>query len=184
MTTTVTMQAPSTFGGTVSGTPSGTVYVPDANGFVYNVPFQDIPVLSALGFAQFTSSGGLIAEALGVNLNATGLTAMTMKLPSNRKFRLVKVQAFDASVAASGTATVLGVLDAASSGNTLIATNGWTLTLLTALTSVSEQTTLATYGANNIVAAGKTLQLDIATASGTACTASFRAYGDILSIGE
>lgn len=181
---TVTMQAPATFGGTVSGTPSGTVYVPDAYGFIYNVPFQDLTVLHALGFTIFSASYGLLAEALAVNLNATGFTAMTMKIPSNRKFRLVKMQAFDMSVASAGAATVLGVFDAASAGNTLIATTGWTLTTLTGTMSLSEQTTLATYGAGNIIAAGKTLNLDIATASGTACTATFRAYGDILSIGE
>jgi hypothetical protein len=93
------------------------------------------------------------------------------------------MQAFDLS-APSGAATVLGVFDAPSAGNTLILSTGWTLTTLTGATSVSEQPTLATYGANNIVAAGTTLQLNISTASGTAATAAFRAYGDILSIGE
>lgn len=46
---TVTMQAPSSWGGVVKNTPSGTVYAPDANALIA-VQFQDVSVLLGLGF--------------------------------------------------------------------------------------------------------------------------------------
>lgn len=46
---TVVMQAPATWGGTVTDTPSGTVYAPDASGFI-NAQTVDVATLLTLGF--------------------------------------------------------------------------------------------------------------------------------------
>lgn len=54
---TVTMQAPSSWGGVVENTPSGTVYAPDANGYV-SVQFEDVSVLLSLGFITLSSVAG------------------------------------------------------------------------------------------------------------------------------
>lgn len=47
---TVRMVAPSSFGGPIVATPSGTVYTPDANGYVNSVLYADINTLASLGF--------------------------------------------------------------------------------------------------------------------------------------
>lgn len=57
---TVTMQAPTSFGGSVTGTPSGTVYVPNAAGQV-TVLYADIRTLSSLGFTQVLAASNLSA---------------------------------------------------------------------------------------------------------------------------
>jgi len=179
---TVTMKAPATFGGVVSGTPSGTNYVVDAAGFIYSVPFQDIPVLSSLGFKTYGDTQGLIAEGVAVGTAATGFTPMSIKVPANQKFRVTKVSVFDAS--GLNTSGVFQITTASSSGTTLVASAGGAMTNLSAGNSVIDGT-LTTAALTTILAAGTSLFVDMTTASGTASTtADFRVYGDILSIGE
>ncbi len=73
---TVSMIAPSTFGGEVSGTPSGTVYAP-APGGVVAAQSEDVPILTSLGFTPVPSVLTMpipvtsLRSAVGVGLTAT-----------------------------------------------------------------------------------------------------------------
>lgn len=72
----VTMLAPTTFGGSVTGTPSGTVYTPAAGASV-TVNQLDVATLAALGFTTLASSPSFgiplqsVKTSAGVGITAT-----------------------------------------------------------------------------------------------------------------
>lgn len=64
MTVTVNMIAPSTFGGIVEGTPSGTVYT-GTPGSVVAVQYADINTLAGLGFTNASGSAAQNTQTTG-----------------------------------------------------------------------------------------------------------------------
>lgn len=112
--TTVVMITPSTFGGSVSGTPSGTVYAPGPSATV-TVQQEDVATLAALGFVAEVSVGFMnlpltsALSAAGVPITAT---------PTGGAFGVTQTL---------GTSTVLKTEAAKSSTVTDVASFGVTL---------------------------------------------------------
>lgn len=69
---TVNMIAPPTFGGTVQGTPSGTVYT-GVPGAVVAVQYQDVSILAALGFTA-AANGGFVNNVGSVTVGSSPFT--------------------------------------------------------------------------------------------------------------
>lgn len=71
---TVTMKAPSTWGGSLSGTPSGASYIPDANGQVQAL-YVDVPTLASLGFVALNSAAVNAPLLNAKNIDGSSLAA-------------------------------------------------------------------------------------------------------------
>ena len=172
-TPTVNMIAPASWGGPVTGTPSGTVYVPNS----YNIvaaQLMDVMQLETLGFLPIVVGEQPIAQILGANMNVTTDQAFTMLIPANIAFTVRRIYATNASI--SLTTAAGGVYDAASKGGNAIV----------AATQVYSGLTTSTKGVYLTVAtspreaAGAALYLALTTAQGAAATADVYVYGDTL----
>ena len=183
---TVTMLAPPSFGGVVTGTPSGTVYVPNAYGFVQAF-YQDVNALSLLGFdiqqlpqytitiiTTTTCTTGVIGRLLGANMNVTTDQPIPLFVSSTQLYRVQKITVTNAST--SLTTAAGGVYDAASKGGNAIVAAAQ---VYTALTTTFKALDL-TIALNLREPAATLLYLALTTAQGAAATADVYVYGDIL----
>ena len=172
---TVTMLAPPSFGGVVTGTPSGTVYVPNAYGFVQAF-YQDVNALSLLGFdiQQLPQYTGVIGRLLGANMNVTTDQPIPLFVSSTQLYRVQKITVTNAST--SLTTAAGGVYDAASKGGNAIVAAAQ---VYTALTTTFKALDL-TIALNLREPAATLLYLALTTAQGAAATADVYVYGDIL----
>ena len=174
---TVTMLAPSSFGGSVNGTPSGTVYVPNADNQVTAL-YQDILTLQSLGFIVLgpTILAGRIGALLNANFNVTTDQQINLTVPSNALYRVSKITVTNAST--SLTTAAGGVYTAASKGTgqgILIANSQ----VYTALTAAGKGLDL-TLALDLRLTAGTQLYLSLTTGQGAAATADVYVFGDIL----
>ena len=172
---TVTLQAPASFGGVVTGTDSGATYVLNGSGQV-TVPFQDVEGLSSLGFVPVVYSGrvGLLGSLLGANFNSTADQPILLTVPSTSLYRVSKITVTNASI--SLTTAAGGVYDAAAKGGDAIVAAGQVYTAL----STSKKALDLTIAANLRLPAGTGLWLSLTTAQGAAATADVYVFGDLL----
>lgn len=174
---TVTMVAPPSFGGSVSGTPSGTVYVPNSDNQVTAL-YQDVITLQSLGFSLLPvpGSAGILGQLLGANMNVTTDQAIPLFIPANILFRVSKITVTNASVSlttaaggvytAASKATGQGIVVAAAQVYTALTTAGKALDLTIAL--------------NLRLTAGTLLYLSLTTGQGAAATADVYVIGELL----
>ena len=170
---TVLMQAPPTWGGVLNGTPSGTVYVPNADGQVAAL-YADIGVLTKLGFTPVNSESNFIGALLGANMNVTTDQQIPLFLPPTKLFTVSQILVTNASI--SLTTAVGGFYPAASKGGTALVSNSQAYSGLTG-SGLAISLTLAGLAR---FAAGTNLYLSLTTAQGAAATADVYVYGDEL----
>lgn len=168
---TLTMQAPASFGGNVVGTPSGTVYVPNALAQVAAL-YADVPTLLSLGFYPNVAGSDPIGYILGANMNVTTDQAFTMALPANVPFVLQRILVVNPSI--SLTTAAGGIYTAASKGGTAVVANTQVYSALTAYGKALNLTMAAILE----FAAGASPILSLTTAQGAAATADVYLFGD------
>jgi hypothetical protein len=170
---TVTMLAPPSFGGVIAGTPSGTVYVPNA----YNqiaCQFADLDVLVDMGFVPVSSGQQPIAYLLGANFNTNTDQIITPYISLNLLYVPQRVLVTNASI--SLTTAVGGIYDTPSKGGTAIVASGQVYSALT----TAVKTLNLTIAAVTREAVGNPLILSLTTAQGVAATADVYVFGDVL----
>jgi hypothetical protein len=172
---TILMQAPPTFGGTISGTPSGTTYVPSALGQV-SALYADVGTLENIGFYPVPTPGyaGVLGYLLGANMNVTTDQQIPLLVSSIVHFRISKITVTNASV--SLTTAVGGVYDAASKGGNAIVASSQAYSALTAATRALD----LTLALNLREPAGTSLYFSLSTAQGAAATADVYVFGEVL----
>ena len=168
------MIAPASWGGPVTGTPSGTVYVPNGYNTVAAL-LVDVVTLESLGFLPIVVGDQPIAQIVGANMNVTTDQAFTMLIPGNIPFVPRRIVATNASI--SLTTAAGGIYDAASKGGNAIVAATQAYSTLTSSTVAL----YLTMGTNRREAAGTALYFALTTAQGAAATADIYVYGDTIS---
>ena len=174
----VTMQAPATFGGTVSSTPSGTVYVPNAQGLVL-ASVLDVAVLSRLGFVTVNYPGqvGILGRLLGANMNSVLDQPFVMLVSTTTRFRVSKITATNASVSLTAAAGGVYTAAAKAAGQGVLVASTQVYSALTA-PGVALDLTLALQLRLSV---GTPVFLSLTTAQGAAATADLYLFGDVIS---
>ncbi len=121
-----------------------------------------------------------LGSAIGVNLNATGDTLITL-LGNPAKYRITKIAVTNSSVASPSTVN-LGIFTAASAGGTAIVTAGTLLSSGLATTAAILNLTIVTAVGNTVLtnATAGGIYLNVATAQGTTATCDVYVWGDII----
>ncbi len=170
---TVTMIAPASWGGPVTGTPSGTVYIPNTYNLV-TAQLTDTLALTKLGFVPIMVGEQPVAQLVGANMNVTTDQALTMLVPGNVPFVPRRIVVTNASI--SLTTAAGGIYDAASKGGNAIVASTQAYSTLTA-SGIALYLTMGTYRRE---LGGAALYFALTTAQGAAATADIYVYGDTI----